>query len=171
MKILIIDDEKRICEAIKNTLNFFGLNDITYFCNALEGEKELHKNIYDIVILDLIMPKKHGVDILKAAKLKGIISEFIVLTAISDIQMVVDCLKAGAFNYIVKPPKDELIVETVKSAYEHNKLKNNLEIFTTNKEVALPPKFKKIFTKDNNFKKILLGYAHVSTNCFLKILL
>jgi DNA-binding NtrC family response regulator len=166
MKVLIIDDEKQICESIKNILFFAGIKNIKLCYDAVSGEKEINKNIYDVVLLDLMMPVKDGNFILKDAKQNGIKSEFIVITAISDVPMVVECLKLGAYNYILKPPSKDIIIETVKSAYEHYKIKNSLEIFTTNKTISLSSPFKKIFTTDNNFKKILL-YAErlANTDC------
>ncbi|MBP7654803.1 sigma-54-dependent Fis family transcriptional regulator, partial [Candidatus Dependentiae bacterium] len=164
MKILIIDDEKSLCNVIKQILEFEGIEDITICSDALEGEHEIHRNIYDIVIIDLMMPEKNGNIILEEAKKKGIKSEFIVFTAVTDVPMVVECLKAGAFNYILKPITKSLITAAVNSAYEHYLLKNNLAIFTTNQDFNQPSEFNNIFTVDLNLKKILL-YSYRLAKC------
>lgn len=166
MKILIVDDEKFICDSIKKILVFEGFNNVHISYDALSAEKEINKNIYDVVLLDLMMPDKNGNYILEEAKNNGIKSEFIILTAVSDIPTVVNCLKYGAYNYILKPPAKQVIIETVKAAYEHFKIKNSLEIFTTNKSFSLSTPFKKIFTTDIGFKKILLYADRLSkTEC------
>ncbi|MBP7651869.1 sigma-54-dependent Fis family transcriptional regulator [Candidatus Dependentiae bacterium] len=166
MKILIVDDEKLLCESLKQILEFEGMSDITISSNAIEGENEIIKNIYDIVIIDLMMPEKNGNKILSDAKAKGVKSEFIVLTAVNDIPMVVECLKSGAFNYILKPTSKDLMIAAVKSAYEHYLLKNNLALFTTRHDVVLPSEYDKILTNDLNFKKILLySYRLAKTDC------
>ena len=156
MKILILDDEKLLCESIKQILVYSGMKNVSVCYDAIEGELEISKNIYDIVLIDIMMPNKSGDAILDEAKKKGVKSEFVVLTAVNDIQMAVKCLKAGAFNYILKPSNKELIIETINSAYKHYLLKNNLEIFTANHNLILPPEYDKFSTVDLNMKKILL---------------
>ena len=60
MKILIIDDEIKICSALKKNLDIAGFQDITTCTDVYKAEKLLRTNQYDIVLLDLIMPQKKG---------------------------------------------------------------------------------------------------------------
>ena len=64
MKILILDDHESVCKSLKNVLLLQGYRDIETCTDPIEGDKEINKNIYDIVILDIMMPKKHGLNIL-----------------------------------------------------------------------------------------------------------
>jgi len=158
MKILVIDDEQIICESIKQILLLADIRNVTTCTDALLAEQMIHKNIYDIVLLDIMMPGKSGDIILDEAKRAGIIAEFILLSALQETPLVVKCLKSGAFNYLVKPPQKDLLISAIQNAEEHHKLKHSIELFSSD-DITVPEEFsKKFFTNDIHTQKIL-GYA------------
>lgn len=164
MKILIIDDEILIGESLKRILLLNNFYNITVCSDSVKAEEEIYKNIYDIVFIDIIMPKKNGDIILEEAKKKGIKSEFVILTALQDIPLVVKCIKLGAFDYLTKPLKEELILNTVKRIEEYLNLKNSIEIFTSSENISIPEPFKKFYTNDLNIKKIMNYIVKIALN-------
>ena len=107
MKVLIIEDEKHIAEAIAAQLTENGFSADT----EQNGESGLDcalSGIYDIIILDIMLPGINGRDILKTLRKEKITTPVIVLTAKSD--SCTDYLNLGADDYIQKPyRKDELL--------------------------------------------------------------
>ena len=71
MKILLVEDEKRMAQALVELLKREDY-DVDHFDNGLEGSIALGSNIYDIAILDVMLPGMNGYDITKNARLKGI---------------------------------------------------------------------------------------------------
>lgn len=107
MKILIIEDEKHLAEAISALLLKNGFSaDISR--NGEDGLDCALSGIYDLIILDIMLPGKNGGEILKTLKKEKINTPVIMLTAKTD--SCTDYLNLGADDYIPKPyRKDELI--------------------------------------------------------------
>ncbi len=109
MKILMVEDEKYIAEAIAQVLkqNHYAV-DLAY-----DGEFGLDcaiSNIYDIIILDIMLPKKDGLTVLKEMRQSGIKTPTILLTAKGQIEDKVYGLDCGADDYLPKPfHTDELL--------------------------------------------------------------
>ena len=109
MHILIIEDEYNLADAIATRLKKESyLTDI-----SLSGEEGLYlalENIYDLIILDVMLPYKNGFDILKELRSKGITSKIIMLTAKSTLEDKLTGLENGANDYLTKPFHiDELV--------------------------------------------------------------
>lgn len=109
MKILMVEDEKYIAEAIAQVLkqNHYAV-DLAY-----DGEYGLDcalSNIYDMIILDIMLPKKDGLTVLKEMRQGGIKTPVILLTAKGQIEDKVHGLDCGADDYLPKPfHTDELL--------------------------------------------------------------
>lgn len=163
MKILIIDDEKIICESLKNYLSLKGYDDADISFDALTGEELLLSGGYDLVFLDITMPCKSGYQILIDAKKNGINSLIVMLTAISDISTVVNCIKAGAFDYMTKPLNNELILSVIIKAGENLRIRKSLNLFTSECDLEIPNEFSGFFTSDGNMKKIMAYSAGIAS--------
>lgn len=113
MKILIIEDEYSLADAIAETLQKekFGVNIIT---NGEDGENEALTNIYDLILLDVMLPKKDGFEILKNLRKEKIDTPVIMLTAKSEISDKLNGLENGADDYITKPFHIRELVARVK---------------------------------------------------------
>ena len=125
MRILIIEDEFNLADAIKARLKKEKyLVDIK--TDGLDGYFDATTNVYDLIILDVMLPNKDGFEILKKLREDNIASKIIMLTAKSTIEDKLDGLEHGANDYITKPfHMDELVARI------NIQLKNNL----TNKNV------------------------------------
>ena len=102
MKILIIEDEYSLADAIAEALKKenFTTNIIT---DGEEGENEALTNVYDLILLDIMLPNKDGFKILNDLRTEKIDTPIIILTAKSEINDKLNGLENGADDYITKP--------------------------------------------------------------------
>ena len=114
MRVLYVEDEKILAEAVKHNL---GKEEID--CDlAFDGEDGLNKavdEIYDVVILDVMLPKLSGIDILRRMREKKIATPVIMLSALSEVEDKVNGLDAGADDYLAKPFKTAELVARIKA--------------------------------------------------------
>ena len=102
MKILIIEDEYSLADAIAETLKNDKFN-VRIETNGEDGENEALTENYDLIILDVMLPKKNGFDILKTLGEAKVKTPVIMLTAKSEIEDKLNGLEHGADDYITKP--------------------------------------------------------------------
>lgn len=109
MRILLVEDEQRLAEALEQILKRQGyLVDVSGDGRA--GQDMAETGIYDVIILDRMLPYIEGVEILKYLRSKNIKTPVIFLTAKDAVASRVEGLDAGADDYLVKPfSKDELL--------------------------------------------------------------
>lgn len=100
MRILIIEDEFNLADAIKARLKEKYLVDIK--TDGLDGYFDATTNAYDLIILDVMLPNKDGFEILKKLREDNIASKIIMLTAKSTIEDKLDGLEHGANDYITR---------------------------------------------------------------------
>ena len=102
MKVLIIEDEYSLADAIRESLEREHL-EVTIVTNGLDGEDEALTGLYDLILLDIMLPKKNGFDILKTIKDEKVKTPIIILTAKSELDDKLNGLENGADDYITKP--------------------------------------------------------------------
>ncbi len=113
MKILIIDDEKNICTAIKGILEDEGY-ECDYSLNYADGYNKLKDNKYDVLFLDIWLPDIDGVDGLKEIKRHFPEIEVIMISGHGTIETAVDTIRYGAYDFLEKPLSLERIVMIIK---------------------------------------------------------
>lgn len=102
MRVLIIEDDIELGNIIKKGLEQFGFySDIAN--SGLEGEEKVYFNEYDAILLDLNLPDKDGLQVLKNMRDKGIVTPIIIVTARDKIKERALGLDRGADDYLVKP--------------------------------------------------------------------
>ena len=123
MKILIIEDEYSLADAIAETLKKenFAVEIIT---DGQDGEDEALTNVYDLILLDVMLPHKNGFEILKELRREKVSTPIIMLTAKSEIYDKLEGLENGADDYITKPFHMKELVARVKVILKRN---SNLE--------------------------------------------
>ena len=102
MRILLIEDEKRMAEALMEILRLEKY-EVDCFYNGLDGLTAMESNIYDIVILDVMLPFMNGFEVAKRARQSGITTPILMLTAKSELDDKVTGLDSGADDYLTKP--------------------------------------------------------------------
>ncbi|GHA44893.1 sigma-54-dependent Fis family transcriptional regulator [Salinimicrobium marinum] len=114
-KILIVEDDVAFCTMLQTYLKKKDFEVSTAF-SALEAFSLLEKNMFEIIISDVRLPDKEGLEILREVKSKEPQSEVIMMTSYAEIKMAVNAMKEGAFDYIAKPFNPEVILQTINSA-------------------------------------------------------
>ena len=113
-KILLVDDAAFMRKVIKDTLNKNGYTDVHEAvdgADAVEKYDELHP---DLVMMDITMPNKTGIEALKDIKGMDPMAKVVMCSAMGQEAMVVEAIKLGALDFIVKPFKPDRILQTVK---------------------------------------------------------
>ncbi|WP_017473145.1 response regulator transcription factor [Amphibacillus jilinensis] len=109
MKLLIIEDDPQLSDTIKQTTQYN--YDVTQAYDGSEGLYYAEQDIYDLIILDLMLPSIDGYHVLKNLRNKNITTPVLILTAKDGIDDKVKGFKVGADDYIVKPfHREELLL-------------------------------------------------------------
>ena len=114
-KILLVDDAAFMRKMIKDTLSKSGYTDLYEAvdgADAVEKYTELHP---DLVIMDITMPNMDGLEALKAIRAKDGGANIVMCSAMGQESMVMDAVRSGAKDFIVKPFKGERVIKTVTS--------------------------------------------------------
>jgi DNA-binding response OmpR family regulator len=114
MRLLLVEDEKRLSEALAYIFkkNNYGI-DVAY--DGETGQEMAETGIYDLIVLDRMLPKKEGVSVLKELRVKGIKTPVLLLTAKDAVEDRVAGLDAGADDYLVKPFATEELLARVRA--------------------------------------------------------
>jgi len=114
MRVLYVEDEKFLAEAVKHNLEKNGFKvDL-----AFDGEDGLNSavdNIYDCVVLDVMLPKLSGIEILERMRNKKISTPVIMLSALSEVEDKVRGLDSGADDYLAKPFKTVELIARINA--------------------------------------------------------
>ncbi len=102
MRLLLVEDEKRMAEALCEILRLENY-EVDHYANGLDGLTAIESNIYDIVILDVMLPGMNGYEIVRRARSKGIATPILMLTAKAELDDKVTGLDSGADDYLTKP--------------------------------------------------------------------
>ena len=122
-RILIIEDEEPIRRVLKRILE--DENKAFIIDEAEDGKAGIDALIageYDLVLCDIKMPKKDGLEVLQEVKSQGVLTPFIVLTGHGNIQTAVEAMKMGAYDFIPKPPDLNRLLIAVRNALESKNL-------------------------------------------------
>jgi two-component system response regulator AtoC len=124
--ILVADDDTDIRDILKDTLNSLGARIITA-ANGQECLDRVEVDAPDLILLDIEMPIKNGLQVLKELRQRGNGTTVIMITAYGTIERAVHAMKEGALDFITKPFDLDHIALTVEKALEREKLKRGLE--------------------------------------------
>ena len=102
MRVLLVEDELRLAENLREALCESGLA-VDHAADGLSGEQLAHQDIYDVIVLDLMLPGKSGLGILRSLRQKGLATPVLILTAQEGKSSIVELLNAGADDYLSKP--------------------------------------------------------------------
>lgn len=102
MRILLVEDEKRMAQALCEILRLEKY-EVDHYANGLDGLTAIESGIYDIVILDVMLPGMDGYQVTKQVRSKGITTPILMLTAKAELDDKVMGLDSGADDYLTKP--------------------------------------------------------------------
>lgn len=102
MRLLLVEDEKRMAQALCEILRLEKY-EVDHYDNGIDGLEAIKSNIYDIIILDVMLPGMNGYEIAENARRKGVAAPILMLTAKAELDDKVTGLDSGADDYLTKP--------------------------------------------------------------------
>ena len=117
IKVLLVDDEKDFVETLDERLQIRDFNVTTAFSGD-EAIKLVEENDFDVIVLDVQMPGKSGIETLKEIKNMGNISQVIMLTGHATVKTAIEGMKNGAYDYLMKPTDTDELTEMINKAYQ-----------------------------------------------------
>lgn len=121
MKILIIDDERAIRNALKDILEFEN-HQVTLASDGKEGLDVALNNSFDAIFCDIKMPEMDGIEVLSQLTKANIEAAIIMISGHGSIDTAVECIKKGAFDFIEKPLDLNRVLITLKNATDKTTL-------------------------------------------------
>jgi DNA-binding NtrC family response regulator len=117
IRVLLVDDEESFVESLAARLETRGLV-VEKAYNGDDALDRLREDDYDVVVLDMMMPGKDGIDTLNDIKRIRPLVEVILLTGFGALEKAVESLQRGAFYYLMKPTDMKDLLENIVNAYK-----------------------------------------------------
>ena len=126
-KVLVVDDDKAMCELIETTLTMKGYS--TSWCqSATEANDLLHDHEFDVVLTDIRMPGTTGLQLCQQISSTRPDVPVIVMTAFGTLDTAIATIRSGAYDFLTKPVELELLTLTIARAVEHRQLKRQIHL-------------------------------------------
>jgi signal transduction histidine kinase len=119
--ILVVDDDPDVLETTSLLLKEFGY-DVSSSSDPAEAIDRVQSNNIDVVVTDIVMPQISGIKLLEKVHKIDPRTPVILMTAYADMEKVIDALKQGAFDFIIKPFSLDLLVHSVQKAVDYNRM-------------------------------------------------
>jgi DNA-binding NtrC family response regulator len=160
-RILVIDDEPDIRESLETLLSQEQYR-VELAANATEGLKRLENSAYDLVLLDLMMPDKSGMQVLEEVRVRDKETPIFLITAYGSVETAVSALKHGASDYFSKPwDNEKLLIEIDRMISKRRLERENTELKRALKQRY---SFPNIVGKSERMLKILDLVAQVAAS-------
>jgi two-component system response regulator AtoC len=159
-ELLIIDDEEIVCYGLSRILNDKGYS-VDFTVDGIRSLEMIKEKGYDLILLDIDLPQKSGVELLHEIRQISSDSLVIMITAYNDVSLAVRSIKAGAHDYYVKAGGyDELLIK-IEKALEIRRLRKDVDRlqetlyrdYNVDRFIGSDPKIKQVF---NNIRRVAL---------------
>jgi two-component system response regulator PilR (NtrC family) len=150
-KILVVDDEQSLRDVLSIMLKRAGYA----VTSAMDGEEAiefLNKEIFDLVITDLRMPKLDGMEVLKAVKSASPETVVLIITAFATADSAVEAMKQGAYDYLTKPFQVDEVQLIIRNALEKRRL--TTENMLLKREMASQSSFAQLIGQSEAMQKV-----------------
>jgi DNA-binding NtrC family response regulator len=155
--LLLVDDEEDVLESYKMALKFNGIHNFILCSDSRDVSGILKEQEISAVVLDLFMPHVKGQDLLALIKEEYPQIPVIVVTGSNKVETAVDCMKCGAFDYMVKPVENSRLTSSIRTALEIRELQYEVDTLkrqVLSQDIHHPEVFKDIITVSNGMKSI-----------------
>lgn len=153
--ILVVEDTDSLREVLCTVLRCEGYQ-VTPACTAEEGLNILQSQQFSLVLSDLKLPGKSGLDFLREAKTLTSCAPILVMTAFGTIDIAVEAMKYGAVDFITKPFDPERLCSLISQVIEHKRIIDRSSSSPANRERML-------ITQNQQMEKLLLQAAKVAS--------
>jgi two-component system, NtrC family, response regulator AtoC len=121
ISILAVDDEETFLQVLETMLIQEGYK-VEAAKDGVVAINALQKRTFDLVLLDIKLPRVDGVEVLKFIREHSYDTQVIMLTGVHDVKIAVECMQLGAYNYITKPYGSEELIAVIERAVERKRL-------------------------------------------------
>lgn len=157
--ILLVDDEAKVLESFRITLEFSGVNHLISCRDESQVMDVLEKNDIEAILLDIIMPRRSGESLLEEITLRFPDIPVLMITAVDDVQTAVRCMRKGAFDYLTKPINVDQFSSSIKRAIDYRQLKRRNDILVHHlltDQLKTPAAFSEIITQDRRMMNLFV---------------
>lgn len=131
INVLLVDDEKDFVETLAQRLMVRGF-DVKTCCSGDEALDIIQRHEFDVIVLDVLMPGKDGIETLREIKNLKPLIHVIMLTGNATVETAIEGMKLGALDYLIKPTETADLLEKITKAHnlkaEHDKRIRKAEI-------------------------------------------
>ncbi len=149
-KMLVAEDESTLRQGIATAFRERGW-DVVEAADGAEAFARLEESVFDVLVTDYQMPQKNGLEVLKRAKMINEGTVGLVMTAYGTVESAVDAMKAGAYDYVLKPFDLEEMELKVERAVEHRRLLARIEAYD---RAEIVPRFENIVGESPQMKEV-----------------
>lgn len=163
--ILIVDDEENFLHSAEVTLLSNGVNNVETLSDSRMVLKQMETKRNSLILLDINMPYISGRELLPKIVERYPEVPVIIVTAVNEVEQAVNCMKEGAFDYIVKPISDTRLLTTIKRGLDIESMRNEnstLRNYILNDQLEFPEAFEKIMTRSKSMRRIFKYIEAVS---------
>jgi heavy metal response regulator len=145
MRVLVVEDEKKVASFIKRGLEEESFSvDVAY--DGEEGLEMAANNPYDVILMDLMLPKKDGLSVIRELREQDIVTPVLCLTAKDAVEDIVEGLETGSDDYLTKPFAFGELLARVKALLRRTSKDRGAEIFFA--DLRLDPVSHKVWRSD-----------------------
>ena len=172
-RIILVDDDRDYMELLAGKLRSIGYDNLLLVDSPLEAAEAFDKGeAFDVALIDMTMPEMDGMAMLSHIKNSSPGTEVILVTAINEARTAVECLKKGAYDYLVKPVAKDVLALTLPRALERKRLLDilDMEKRQTHPELTNPEPFRTIITQSPGIRRLLKeAELHAASNVSILI--
>lgn len=169
LPVLLVDDEEQFLLSAGFTLNSLGVTNVVECSDSREVMSLLSEQRFSVIVLDINMPHIGGQELLQMISREYPDNPVIMLTAVNEVEIAVDCMKEGALDYLVKPIDDNTLLMSIKRAIEFWRVRNEntlLKKYLLSDELEHPEAFDEIITKNPAMRSIFQYMEAISPTPF-----
>jgi DNA-binding NtrC family response regulator len=167
IRVLIVDDEPAASRAIANILLMRNVAEAITCNDSSQAIQMIRQEPVDLVIMDLVMPNKPGQELLDEVKAVWPNLPVIMVTGLNDVSLAVQCIKTGAFDYLVKPVEADHLCKAIQRAREHSELDAENRILSNRfccSDLKQPEAFSAILTQNDDMYRLFVYLEAISSS-------
>ncbi len=164
--VLLVDDEKQFLLSAALTLKSAGINNSVQCSDSRKVVSLLEQQEFSTVILDMMMPNVSGSELVDIINTEYPEIPVVIITAVNEVETAVDTMKAGAFDYVVKPVDDSRLISAVRRAIQMREIRSEnsvLKEYLLSDQLKHPEAFTDIITQSPAMRSIFQYIEAIAT--------
>ena len=113
LRVLVIDDEAAICQVLADAIRRGGF-EVDYVNDGEHALETLRGGDFDIALCDIKMPGIDGIEMVRQARDAGVDTTFLMMTAYASVSTAIEAMRAGAYDYMIKPLRNEDVLRRLE---------------------------------------------------------